>query len=93
MDEWVLASILERMCDKGTRETTTGKAQRKTMVHLFGILFAKDIEECCGAPTRTAREIARRADLSPGYGTEINNGRLLAQYVAVHDRSILKWRA
>ena len=80
------------MCDKSTRDTTLGKAQMKTMVHLFGILFANEIEECGGAPTRTAREVARKADLSLGYGTEISNGRLLAEYVTVHDRSILRWR-
>ena len=92
MDEQELADVLERMCDKSTRETTTGKAQAKTMIHLFGILFAKEIEKCDGAPTRTAREIARKAGLPQSYYTEINNGRLLAEYVTVHDGSILRWR-
>ena len=92
MDEQDLASILERMCDKRTRETTAGRAQTKTMIHLFGILFAKEIDECDGAPTRNAREIVQKAGLPESYYTEVNNGRLLAEYVTVHDGSILRWR-
>ena len=93
MDQQSLAYLLKRMCDERTRETTPGRAQKKTMVHLFGILFAKEIEECDGTPTRTAREVALKAGLSAGHATEINNGRLLAEYVTVDERSILKWRA
>ena len=92
MDQQELARILKRMCDKSTRETTAEKAHMKTMVHLFGILFAKDIEECDGAPTRTAQEIVRNAGLPKTYDMRINNGRLLAEYVTVSDRSILRWR-
>ena len=63
------------------------------MVHLFGIMYAQEIQECGDAPTRTAREIAKSAGISENYGSEISKGRLLAQYVTVDDRSVLKWRA
>ena len=37
-------------------------------------LFAKEIEECDGVPTRTARGIARKVGLPNSYYTRINNG-------------------
>ena len=94
MDQQELARILREMYDNpvGARLTTTGNAQKPTMVHLFGILFAKEIDECDGAPTRNAREIVRKAGLPESYYTEVNYGRLLAEYVTVHDGSILRWR-
>ena len=79
MDQQALARILKEMYDKSARETTAGQAHMKTMVHLFGILFAKEIEECDGAPTRSAREIMRNAGLPESYYLRVNNGRLLAE--------------
>jgi hypothetical protein len=88
-----LAKILRDMYDHpaSARKTTTGSARKPTMVHLFGILYAKEIEACDPAPTKTAKKIAQLAGIGD-YGTEIDKGRLLAEYVTVHDGSVLKWR-
>ena len=74
---------------------THGLAEKKAvaMVHLFGIMFAGEIERYASAPTATAKEIAQGAGLGKSYGTEIDKGRTLAQYVAVNKESILRWRA
>ena len=63
------------------------------MVHLFGIMYAQEIQECGDAPTRTAREITQAADIPPSFRMDVDRGRLLAEYVTVNDRSVLKWRA
>ena len=95
MDQQALARILKEMYDNpvGARLTTTGIARKPTMVHLFGIMYSQEIEECGDSPTRTAREIAQSAGIPKNYGTEIDKGRLLAEYVTVRDGSVLKWRA
>ena len=56
MDQQELARILEEMYDNpvGAGLTTTGNARKKTMVHLFGIMYAREIQECGDSPTRTA---------------------------------------
>ena len=77
----------------GARLTPTGNARKATMVHLFGIMYAREIEECGDSPTRTAREIAQSAGISKNWGTQITTGRLLAEYVTLSDGSVLKWRA
>ena len=63
------------------------------MVHLFGIMYAQEIQECGDSPTRTAREIAQGAGIPGSYRMDIDRGRLLAEYVTVGDRSLMKWRA
>ena len=73
------------------RMTTTGSARKPTMVHLFGILYAKEIDELGEAPTRTAEDIATRAGISSNYGTEIDKGRLLAEFVTIHEERVRKW--
>ncbi len=95
MDQQELARILREMYDNpvGARLTTTGNARKKTMVHLFGIMFAQEIQECGDAPTRTAREIQQSAGIPKSYRMDIDRGRLLAEYVTLDDRSVLKWRA
>ena len=95
MDQQELARILKEMYDNpvGARLTTTGNARKKTMVHLFGIMYAQEIQECGDAPTRTAREIAQSAGIPGSYFMDIDRGRLLAEYVTLDDRSVLKWRA
>jgi hypothetical protein len=94
-----LAKIVRQMYDDpaGSRKTRMNQAQKPIMANLFGILFAREIEACGEAPTMTARVIARKAGIGAAdgrsYGKEIDRGRLLAEYVSVHDGSILKWRA
>ena len=63
------------------------------MVHLFGIMYAHEIQACGDFPTRTVREIAQRAGIPEGLRMDIDRGRLLAEYVTVVDRRVLKWRA
>lgn len=48
-------------------------------VHLFGILYASDIQ-ACGQPVSV---LAQRAGLSRGYAAEISKGIKLARYVDV----------
>ena len=95
MDQPELARILEEMYDNpvGAGLTTTGNARKKTMVHLFGIIYSQEIQECGDAPTRTAREIAQGSGIPKSYRMDIDRGRLLAEYVTVHDRRVEKWRA
>ena len=67
-----------------------GLAEKKAvaMIHLFGILYAEEIEACVANP----QEISHRAGLGKSYGTEIRKGCVLAEHVTVHDGSILRWR-
>ena len=92
MDQDELGKILREMYDSPVRArwTIAGKARKKTMVHLFGIRYAQEIQDCGDAPTRTAREIAQRAGIPKSYRMDIDRGRLLAEYVTVNDRSDVK---
>ena len=87
MDEQDLANKLREMYTHGL-----ARKRAVAMVNLFGIMFAGEIERCGSAPTATAKEIAKRAALGESYGTEIDKGRTLAEYVAINRESILKWR-
>jgi hypothetical protein len=49
------------------------------MVHLFGIMYAKDISDL-GA---SMKAIAKAAGICESYGTEISKGVKLAKYVTV----------
>ena len=95
MDQQELARILKEMYNNpvGARLTTTGNARKKTMVHLFGIMYAQEIQECGDSPTRTARELAQSAGIPRSYRMNVDRGRLLAEYVTVGDRRVMKWRA
>ena len=97
-----LAKILSDMYRNplGARQTTNGIARKPTMVHLFGIMYANEIEEWAAAPanggrslTQALKEIAQRADIPESYYAEVDKGRLLAEYVTVRDESVLKWSA
>ena len=83
MDEQELANVLKEMYAHGLAEK-----KAVAMIHLFGILYAAEIEACVA----NSREIARRAGLGESYGTEIRKGCVLAEHVTVQDRSILRWR-
>ena len=95
MDQQQLGGILREMYDNpvGNRLAKNGNAWKKTMVHLFGIMYAQEIQACGDSPTRTAREIVQSAGIRPSYHMDINRGRLLADYVTVVDGRVLKWRA
>ena len=90
-----LAGILKQMYDhpEPARWTRTGRAREKTMVHLFGILYAQEIRECGDSLTPTAQEIVQAAGIPPSYDMDVIRGLLLAEYVTVHDRRVSKWRA
>ncbi|MCE9780468.1 HTH-like domain-containing protein [Shewanella algae] len=55
------------------------KGETATMVHLFGIKYAREISECEHSP----KEIAKLAGIPETYGVEINKGRNLSRYVQV----------
>ena len=95
MDQQELARILREMYDNpvGARRAATGNARKKTMVHLFGIMYAEEIQKCGDSRTRTARAIVQGAGIPKSYHMDIDRGRLLAEYVTVHDRRVKKWRA
>ena len=61
------------------------------MVHLFGVLYADEIEACGDAPTAVAKEIVKTAGIPESYYSEIDKGRLLAEHVTVRDRSVWRW--
>ena len=52
-----------------------------TMVHLFGIKYAAQIEKCGVSPAN----IASMAQIPVTYGTEINKGKNLSKYVRVKE--------
>ncbi len=52
-------------------------AKKTTMIHLFGIIFAKEI---CDAAT-TAAEIVKIAQIPESYHTEVSKGMNLSEYV------------
>ncbi len=57
-------------------------------MHLFGIIFDKEIE-AIGA---TAAEIARGARIESTVSAQIADGRNLARYVTVKPEVIGRWR-
>ncbi|MCA6062686.1 HTH-like domain-containing protein [Thalassolituus marinus] len=73
MDEKDLSDKLKEMY------FNSKKGETATMVHLFGVKYAKEISECDCSP----KEIARLAGIPETYGTEINKGRNLSRYVVV----------
>ena len=69
------------------RENSTRGTNMTATMHLFGIIFDKEIE----ASGATAAEIARGARIESVSG-EIADGRNLAQYVTVKPEVIGRWR-
>ena len=55
------------------------KGEKKTMIHMFGIVYADEIEKC-GAKVP---EIVGLSDIPNIYDTEVYNGIRLARYVTV----------
>lgn len=55
------------------------KGETVTMIHLFGIKYAKEILEL----GISKAEIAKAADIPKSYGIEINKGVKLSKYVEV----------
>lgn len=49
------------------------------MIHLFGIMHAREIKNCDATPI----DIARIAGIAESYGTEISKGVRLSRYVTV----------
>ena len=74
MTEVELSKELKRMYEKGiaTKEQTT-------MIHLFGIKYARIIRENKYVP----KNILKYADMSESYQVEINKGIKLAKYVNI----------
>ncbi len=83
MDEQELANTLKDMYAHGLAEK-----KAVAMIHLFGILYAEEIEAYVANP----QEIAQKAGLGKSYGAEILKGCVLSEHVTVHDGSILRWR-
>ncbi|TWT44838.1 hypothetical protein RAS1_12560 [Phycisphaerae bacterium RAS1] len=53
--------------------------EKKTMIHLFGIKYARQIRDS----DLSCRDIAVAAGICESYVTEINNGVNLAKYVEI----------
>jgi 5-methylcytosine-specific restriction protein B len=75
-----LGSILNKMYSEAL------KGEAVTMIHLFGILYSKEIE----ALGSSATEIAKAATIQESYGTEIRKGVNLAKYVVVKKAHTIK---
>lgn len=68
------AKLAEKLADM---YNTARLGEAATMIHLFGIRYAKQLRTCGESPVA----IAKRARISESYGTEINKGINLARYV------------
>ena len=55
----------------------TPGANKTTMIHLFGVIYADEIKDSGFKPI----EILRAAKMQESYQTEINKGMRLSQYV------------
>lgn len=86
MDAQELADRLGEMYEDGLgRGRGRGRGRAVAMVHLFGIMYAGEIE-ACGASNE---DIVRKAGMNPNsYATEVRKGRVLAEYVTVRPGSI-----
>lgn len=80
MDAQELANRLREMYENGR-----GRGRAVTMAILFGIRYAGEIEASGASPA----DIVRRAGMNPNsYGTEVNKGCRLADYVTVRPGSV-----
>lgn len=55
------------------------KDEQKTMLNLFGIVYADEIEKC----RAKVPEIVRLSKIGDHYATKVYNGKRLARYVTV----------
>ena len=76
-----LQDLAKRLRDMYTAGRDQGKAV--AMVHLFGIMYAGEIE----ASGASNEDIVRIADIG-AYATEVQKGRVLAEYVTVRPGSV-----
>lgn len=67
-----LGAVLAKMYQSGE-----GKGSKTTMIHLFGIRYAREIEENC----IPILGIVKSAGISSTYVTEVNKGIRLAKFV------------
>ena len=70
-----LAAKLKSMCDNHPGE-------KLAMIHLFGILYADQLENC-GAPMTQIAKMAFPAN--PAYHAEVSKGKRLARYVQLKE--------
>ena len=87
MTETQLAGVLKRMHDDAERrhESVT------TAVHLFGLLYADEIEDCKRRDRGAGRRIMRSGIGWTG-NIELNDMRRLAPYVTVKNAAALRRR-
>ena len=64
-------------------EAGRGKDLMVTMIHLFGIKYADEIDVCGATPT----ELCRMAELRESYNAEVSKGRRLAPFVELKPRA------
>ena len=69
-----LAKMLSEMYAKGSKSR-----EKVTMVQLYGVKYAGEIEQCGVSPAT----IASMAQIPPSYGIDINSGKKLSKYVRV----------
>ena len=83
MDARELADRLREMYEDGR-----GRGRAVAMVHLFGIMYAGEIE-ASGASNEDIVRIAGIGEANPrSYATEVQKGRVLADYVTVRPGSV-----
>lgn len=72
MTELELANELKKMYNRGI-----DKKEQTTMIHLFGVMYAKIIRD----NGFILRNILKHAEMPGSYQAEINKGMKLAKYV------------
>ena len=77
-----LARELRRMYESGRDHRL-----QTTMIHLFGIKYADEIEACGATPT----DLCRMARMKKSYGREIYKGRRLAPFVEIKPLAARLW--
>ncbi len=64
-------------------EAGRGRDLMVTMIHLFGIKYADEIEVCGATPAK----LCRMAGLRESYNAEVSKGRRLAGFVELKPRA------
>ena len=62
-------------------------ANKTTMIHLFGVMYADEIK----AAGTNATEVIKASGLPESYVTEVHKGMRLSQYVSVKPQYIEKY--
>ena len=57
------------------------EGEKTTIIHLFGILYADELENCGVSKTAAAKHVAEHAIKRKSYWSEIDKGVRLARYV------------